>query len=64
MLNTNNTTYVHICCIYATKLIRLGNYLELALRVHSFKASGGGSCDLQRWDAENCPEKNIGGKSE
>ena len=50
--------------IYATKLIRLGNYLELALRVQSFKASGGESCDLRRWDAEDCPEKNIGGKSE
>ena len=50
--------------IYATKLIRLGNYLELALRVQSFKASGGESCDLRGWDAEDCPEKNIGGKSE
>ena len=57
MINTNNTTNV-------TKLIRLGNYLELALRVQSFKASGGESCDLRRWDAEDCPEKNIGGKSE
>ena len=59
MINTSNTTYV-----YATKLIRLGKYLELALRVHSFKASGGESCDLRRWDAENCPEKNTSGKSE
>ena len=50
--------------IYATKLIRLGNYLELALRVQSFKASGGESCGVRGWDAENCPEKNIGGKSE
>ena len=57
MINTNNTTNV-------TKLIRLGNYLELALRVQSFKASGGESCGVRGWDAENCPEKNIGGKSE
>ena len=48
MINTNNTTYV-----YATKLIRSGIYLELALRIQSFKASGGESCDLRRWDAEN-----------